>query len=155
MITSKTRNSKIEELRKQLEAAEAEQKAEAKKEELEVRRSQRAAGSNHTKLVLSLYDLLGVEPEHPGSRVVDGKARSVAVDKDEAVRCQRLFDMVEALAEGVDTAALDRLQREDSKDRDSRKPKAKVLESVKPADVAPKPEFGGEAEQQTQHQQSA
>lgn len=125
MFTTKNRDTKIKELRKQLEAAEAEQKKAQKAEEQVIRRAQKAAGDNHTRLALSLYELLDVEPEHSTTRIVDGRKTTVAVDKDESLRTERLYTMVEAMLEALDPSALEKIQRADRKGRDDRRPETK------------------------------
>ncbi|GAB3563266.1 hypothetical protein [Spelaeicoccus albus] len=139
MITKKNRTSKVEELRRQLEEAEKAERARDKAEGLALRRAKKAAGDNHTRLALSLYDLLGVEPEQPTIRVIDGERKTVAVDKDESLRSQRLFDMVEEIVEKADPSLVERLKRADNQGRNERKPKAKKGEDEKPKNGADEP----------------
>ncbi|MFC0674557.1 hypothetical protein [Brachybacterium hainanense] len=133
MFTTTSRDEKIAELRRQLEAAEAEKSAQEKRERAELARVQKVAGANHSRLVLALYELLGVEPEHGTTRTVKGEVREVAVDKDETLRTQRLYDLVRGLAERADGDLLDELRLADEEGREERRPRPKP---TAPADAA-------------------
>ena len=130
MFTTTNRDEKIEELRRQLEAAEAEKTAQEKREKAELARVQKVAGTNHSRLVLALYELLGVEPEHGTTRTVKGEVREVAVDKDETLRTQRLYELVSKLVQNVDGALLDELKHADEIVREERRPKPKIAAPV-------------------------
>lgn len=115
----------IEELRRQLEAAEAAKAVQEKEEKALVRAAQRVAGESHTRLALALYELLGVEPEHPGTRTVNGRVREVAADKEEKLRTERLYGMIVELVEQAGPALLDQLRSADEAGRAARRPKRK------------------------------
>lgn len=134
MFTTGTRNDKIEELRRQLEAAEAEKAAQDRQDQARLRSAQKAAGANHTRLVLALYDMLGLECEHGTIREVKGRQYEVAVDKDETIRTRRVFDMVSALIENVDESMLGDLRIADELGREKRRPKPRA--AMTPADDA-------------------
>lgn len=142
MRNSQRHDSTIEALRKQLEEAEAARQAEEKAELAAIRRAQRAAGESHTRLVLDLYDLLGVEPEHPSSRVVKGHVREVAVDRAEELRTQRLYDLIEGLAAAA-PEALTRLKEADETGREERRPESKAEVADSAGDSAAESDEGG------------
>ena len=123
-------DTKIEQLRLQLEAAEREKAETERRERDTIRRAMRDAGESHTRTVLALYELLSIEPEYPGTRTVKGQRRAVATDKAERVRSERLLTMIEAIVAEADTTLLDRLQREDERGRADRRPQRKVVEPV-------------------------
>lgn len=178
MINSKNRMTKVEELRKQLEEAEKEQKAQDKANVLAMRRAKKAAGDSHTRLALSLYDLLEVKPEHPTTRITDGETKSVAVDKDETLRSQRLVEMITTIIDKADPSLLNQLKRTDREGRDERKPTVKKAGAErpksdndaprawpldggadsapsKPAPTVPSPTDGGPQESQARQHQPA
>lgn len=125
MSRIKNSNDKIAELRRQLEEAEAEQKAAEREEERRISKAKRLAGANHTRTVLDLYELLGIEPEHEGVRMVNGTPRPVSTDKDERHRTQRLFEFIEGLVEEANASVLGNLHTADDESRDSRRPQPK------------------------------
>lgn len=125
---TQTHDDRIEELRKQLEEAEAARAEQERKDRARLRHAQKAAGENHTRLALALYDLLGVVPEHGTVRVVKGRRSEVAVDKDETLRTQRLYDMISKLVEGTEGSLLDDLKQADEMGREERRPKQKTVE---------------------------
>ncbi len=127
MFTTKNHDDKIEELRKQLAAAEAERLEQQRQAEKALRAAMKHAGENHSRLVLALYDLLDIEPEHGTVRIVKGRQSEVAVDKDETVRTQRCYDIIGTLVEGTDASVLNELKLTDEMGREERKPKPKDL----------------------------
>ncbi|WP_432789360.1 hypothetical protein QYM46_13615 [Brevibacterium sp. K11IcPPYGO002] len=117
MITMSTRkiDAEIEQLQRQLEAAQKVKADEEKKEKARIAQAKKHAGENHTRAVLELYDLLDVQPEAKVTRTVR--------DRDEAVRTQRLLDMVAEIVGAADPALLNRLKREDQSGVEARAPK--------------------------------
>ncbi len=141
-MSTKKIDAEIEALRAKLAAAEAEREAEAKKEQTAIAKAKKHAGDSHTRTMIALYELLGIEPEHGTTRVSRGKSVQVAADRDEKVRSQRLFTAVESLVEAADEDVLARLHRDDEEGREERRPQPKVRE----ADAA------GELDDEPQHQ---
>lgn len=121
MFTTTSHDETIAALRAKLEAAEAAKEAEETSRRAAVDKAKRHAADAHVGLVLALYDLLGVDPEHPGSRITRGRLTEVAVDRSEVVRTQRLYRIVEALA-AANTELLEQLQLEDEVGREERRP---------------------------------
>lgn len=121
MFTTTSHDETIAALRAKLEAAEAAKEAEETSRRAAVDKAKRHAADAHVGLVLALYDLLGVDPEHPGSRITRGRLTEVAVDRSEVVRTQRLYRIVEALA-AANTELLEQLQLEDEAGREERRP---------------------------------
>lgn len=117
-------DAKLDELRRQLEEAEAQRAREEKEAERLIAAASKAAGDSHTRLSLALYDLLGVEPEHGTTRVVNGQRRDVTLDKDERIRSQRLYDIVATLVRNADKKVLEEAKAADRRGRDERKPKS-------------------------------
>lgn len=124
MFMNTERDAKLDALRRQLEEAEAQKAREQKEAERLIAAASRAAGGSHTRLTLALYDLLGVEPEHGTTRLVNGQRRDVTLDKDERIRSQRLYDIVAALVRNADERTLSELQSADRRGREERKPKS-------------------------------
>lgn len=122
---TKSIDKKVAELRAQLEEAESEKQAAEKAERERIERAKKHAADSHVRAVLGLYDLLGIEPEHPHSRTVKGKVHEVTTDKTEQLRTERLVTLVEKLANEVKPEMLQRLQREDEKGRQQRRPSPK------------------------------
>ncbi|MFE5776885.1 hypothetical protein [Brachybacterium sp. NPDC056505] len=125
MKSTNARDAKIIELRRRLEEAEAEARAEERAEQKEIEKAKKLAGDAHTRAVLGLYELLGIEPEVPNVRRVRGEEREVAVDRDEKLRSSRLLAFVEGLVDGADEGLLERLRDEDESGRQERRPKPK------------------------------
>lgn len=107
---------KIASLRDQLAQAEAEEHAE--KERLETKAKE--AGIHYATLIQSLYDRLGIEPEH--STVVDAGDGPVEVptDLDEKLRVERLSTMLTVVLHEADPTIIKALQMGDAMDRDRR-----------------------------------
>jgi len=112
----------IAELRRQLEAAEADRKAAEKAEQRALEQAKKYASDNHSRTVLALYDELGIDAEHQRPRRVNDQVRYVATDRDETHRTRRLLTYVRALREAADPDLLEELTRADQDDRDERKP---------------------------------
>ena len=147
MSTKNSRDERIQELRRQLEEVEAEARAEAKAEQKRIDQAKRYAGDAHTRTMLALYDLLGIEPEYPTTRRRKDKEgneveREVAVDRDETVRSGRLLSIIEALVDNADQELLDRLAREDEEGRLARKPTPKTVKAKKTAESGDEPDDG-------------
>lgn len=85
------------------------------------------AGKSHSRVVLDLYDLLGIAPEHPRQRVIstgdEQRTVPVSTDKDEKLRAQRLHHLVEQLVQMVPEEDLKALQEADAFGLDDRRSK--------------------------------
>ncbi|WP_062946856.1 hypothetical protein [Brachybacterium sp. sponge] len=121
MFTTTSHDETIAALRAKLEAAEAAKEADEASLRAAVDKAKRHAADAHVGLVLALYDLLGVDPEHPGSRITRGRLTKVAVDRSEVVRTQRLYRIVAAFA-ASNPELLEQLQLEDEAGREERRP---------------------------------
>ncbi|WP_127097464.1 hypothetical protein [Brachybacterium saurashtrense] len=108
-------DAEIEQLQRQLEAAQKAKADEEKKEKARIAQAKKHAGESHTRVALELYDLLDVQPEAKVTRTVR--------DRDETVRTQRLLDMVTEIVGAADPALLDRLKHDDRSGVDARAPK--------------------------------
>lgn len=108
---------RITSLRDQLADAEAEEHAQ--KERLETKAKE--AGIHYAALVQSLYDRLGIEPEH--TAVVDTGDGPVEVptDPDEKQRVERLSSMLTVVLHDADPGLIMALQMDDAMDRDRRR----------------------------------
>ena len=142
-----SRDKKIFELRRQLEEVEAEALAEAKAEQKRIDQAKRYAGNAHTRTMLALYDLLGIEPEYPTTRRRKDKdgnevEREVAVDRDETVRSGRLLVIIETIVASTDEDLLERLAREDEEGRLTRKPTPKPVKAKTNAESGDEPDDG-------------
>ena len=147
MSTKNSRDEKILELRRQLEEAEAEARAEAKAEQKRIDQAKRYAGNAHTRTMLALYELLGIEPEYPTIRRRKDKngnevVREVAVDRDETVRSGRLLTIIETIVASSDQELLDRLACEDEEGRLARKPTPKPVKAKTNAESGDEPDDG-------------
>ncbi len=150
MFTTTSHDETIAALRAKLEAAEAAKEAEESSRRAAVDRAKRHAADAHVGLVLALYDLLGVAPEHPGSRVTRGRLTEVAVDRSEVVRTRRLYRIVDALA-AANPELLEQLQLEDEAGREERRPATREVpaehSTITDADEAPLPDLEEEEEE--------
>lgn len=147
MSTKNSRDEKILELRRQLEEVEAEARAEEKAEQKRIDQAKRYAGNAHTRTMLALYDLLGIEPEYPATRRRKDKdgnevVREVTVDRDETVRSGRSLTYIEAIVDSANQDLLDRLAREDEEGRLARKPTPKPIKAKENAESGEEPDDG-------------
>lgn len=115
-----TTDNEIKELEAKLKAARADLAADERREKNTLARAKRIAGTNHTKAVLKLYDLLDVEPELTQKRTVNGKVKDFAVDRDETLRADRLVTMIKSLLDETDDDVLKVLRTEDEDGRKDR-----------------------------------
>lgn len=125
-MSTKKIDVEIEALKAKLAEAEAEKQVEQKKERAALAKAMKHAGENHSRTMLSLYELLGVEPEHTMTRLSRGVEVQVAVDRDETLRSRRLLTLVEGLVAAIGSDVLGGLQQLDHEDRDTRKPQPKT-----------------------------
>ena len=147
MSIKNSRDEKILELRRQLEEVEAEARADEKAEQKRIDQAKRYAGNAHTRTMLALYDLLGIEPEYPTTRRRKDKdgnevEREVAVDRDETVRSGRLLTIIETIVASSDQELLDRLACEDEEGRLARKPTPKPVKAKTNAESGDEPDDG-------------
>ncbi|MFT0848861.1 hypothetical protein VR010_14070 [Actinomycetaceae bacterium L2_0104] len=155
MSIKNSRDEKILELRRQLEEVEAEARADEKAEQKRIDQAKRYAGNAHTRTMLALYDLLGIEPEYPTTRRRKDKdgnevEREVAVDRDETVRSGRLLTIIETLVDSADQELLDRLAREDEEGRLARKPTPKPVKAKENAESGEEPDDGDTSNAQSE-----
>lgn len=118
-------DAEIEQLQRQLEAAQKAKADEEKKEKARIAQAKKHAGESHTRVALELYDLLDVQPEAKVTRTVR--------DRDETVRTQRLLDMVTEIVGAADPALLDRLKHDDRSGVDARAPKPRKSSTAAPS----------------------
>lgn len=146
MSTIDEHDAKIKALKAQLEA---EEKAKAEKEKeaaAELRRSRRLAGENHSRVVLALYELLGIEPEGETIRVVKGEERVFTIDKDERVRTQKLYAAVRELIETpAESAPLSPSEDDEQDDVEEEE-----CEGVSGGEVLTDPRFAGDRQEELQ-----
>lgn len=103
------------------EIKEAEKTQEAK--EAIARKASKKNGAAYAGLVLDLYELLGIEPEHPRVRKSGDGGRDVEISTDPAdgIRLGRLRGMLEEIIGAADQSLLDELKRADEAGRDERR----------------------------------
>lgn len=108
-------------MQKEIELAQqrlAEAKAKQRAEEARLKAMVEHAGVSYAKLVNKLYDRLGIEPEHPSIRQTKRGPVEVSADKDEALRTQRLYEVLVAVLDAADADLIETLRLEDAETRD-------------------------------------
>ncbi|GAB3616582.1 hypothetical protein GCM10027416_11390 [Okibacterium endophyticum] len=136
-----------EELAAQLKAAEREEREEQRR----IRDAGKRAGESYAEVVLPLYDLLGVEPEHTTKRTTDERGEiEVTTDPKERIRAARVLTMLEEIIEHADKGLIERLRREDAAGREERRREREAARATKadadePEDDPDEPEGSDEA----------
>lgn len=117
-------DARLAELRQQMAREERAEQSRQVTAQRHLVQAHKEAGKSHTRVVLDLYDLLGIAPEHPRQRVIstgdEQRTVPVSADKDEKLRTQRLYHLVEQLLQLVTEEDLKSLQEADAAGRDER-----------------------------------
>lgn len=151
-IDKKSIDQRVAELKAQLEEAEKQQEAAERERRARIDKAKKHAGDSRVEAVDSLYEVLGIEPEHPHTRTVKGKVHEVTADKDEKLRTERLVAFVQKLVDEAKPGVVDRLRKEDEAEREERRPKPKAQA---PAAASADARQGDEGDAQEAEEQQA